>query len=229
MLTIPVSQYLYEHNQNGDEIYENIIYTAPMLAEEMGGDNKRPHIIIIPPPFQGHINPSIQLSLNLASKGFTITYINTHSAHDQIKKARVHIDPRVNSVIFARAHDSGLDVGYTTIGDGFPLSFDLSSNREQFLEGRLHVFPSYVDEAVGELVRGDPPATCLIADTYSTWGSAVARKYGLVYVSFWTQPALVLTLYYHLDLLKKNGHYGCLGKTCKDPSLSTYIFFFNYY
>ncbi|KAB1223674.1 UDP-glycosyltransferase 86A1 [Morella rubra] len=35
----------------------------------------------------------------------------------------------------------------------------------------------------------------------------MAKKYNLVCVSFWTEPALVLTLYYHLDLLVKNCHF----------------------
>ncbi|KAL3825889.1 hypothetical protein ACJIZ3_021918 [Penstemon smallii] len=160
------------------------------------------HFIIIPPPFQGHINPSIQLSLKLAAKGFIITFVNTHSTHNQITKSR-KLDG-----IFAGARESGFDIRYATISDGFPLSFDRSLNREQFMEGRLHVFPAHVDELVGNLMGSDLPPTCLVVDTFSTWGSTIANKYGLVYISFWTQPALVLTLLYHLDLLKKNGHYG---------------------
>lgn len=37
-------------------------------------------------------------------------------------------------------------------------------------------------------------------------------KYNLVNVSYWTEPALVLSVYYHLDLLRQNGHYDCIGK-----------------
>ncbi|XP_051132273.1 UDP-glycosyltransferase 86A1-like [Andrographis paniculata] len=163
---------------------------------------KNLHFIIIPPPFQGHINPSIQLTLKLASKGFTITFVNTHSTHDKITKT-------CDDDVFAGARESGLDIRYRTISDGFPLTFDRSLNREQFLEGRLHVYPAHVDELVGQLSGSDHPPTCLVVDTFSTWGSNIAWKYGLVYVSFWVQPALALTVYYHHELLKKNGHYGC--------------------
>ncbi|KAK4478653.1 hypothetical protein RD792_005814 [Penstemon davidsonii] len=160
------------------------------------------HFIIIPPPFQGHINPSIHLSLKLAAKGFTITFVNTHSTHNQIIKSRKLDD------IFTGARESGFDIRYATISDGFPLTFDRSLNREQFMEGRIHVFPAHVDELVGNLMGSDLPPTCLVVDTFSTWGSTIAKKYGLVYISLWTQPALVLSLFYHLDLLKENGHYG---------------------
>nr|GFB11965.1 UDP-glycosyltransferase 86A1-like [Tanacetum cinerariifolium] len=40
----------------------------------------------------------------------------------------------------------------------------------------------------------------------------ISKKYKLINISFWTEPALILTLYYHMDLLKKNGHYDPLVK-----------------
>lgn len=56
-----------------------------------------------------------------------------------------------------------------------------------------------------------PPVTCLIADTFFGCSSIIARKYNLVNISFWTEPALVFTLFYHLDLLIKNGHFASYG------------------
>ncbi|KAL7095877.1 hypothetical protein ACP275_10G049800 [Erythranthe tilingii] len=170
------------------------------------------HVIIIPPPFQGHINPSIQLALKLASKGFTITFVNTHFTHDQITKSRRKIISKEEDGddIFGPARDSGRDIRYRTISDGFPLSFDRSLHREQFMEGRMHVYPAHVDELVGQLAGSDPRPDCLVSDTISTWGYGIAAKYGLVYVSFWTQPALVFSMYSHTHLLKINGHYGSI-------------------
>ncbi|CAA0830445.1 UDP-glycosyltransferase 86A1 [Striga hermonthica] len=161
-----------------------------------------PHIIIIPPPFQGHINPSVQLALHLAAKRFVVTFVNTQFIHHRIKSAR-KID---GEDLFARARGSGLDIRYRTISDGFPLSFDRSLHREQFMMGRIHVLPAHVDEVVGELVGFDPRPGCLVADTFSTWGYDVARKYGLVFVSLWTQPAAVLSIYCHVDVLRENGN-----------------------
>ena len=57
-----------------------------------------------------------------------------------------------------------------------------------------------------------PQISCLIANTFFVWTSKIAKKFGLSYVSSWTEPALVFTLYYHLDLLRKNGHFACQGK-----------------
>lgn len=76
------------------------------------------------------------------------------------------------------------------------------------------MFSAHVDEVVGEIVRSNSeqsPVSCLIADTFFVWPSKIAKKFGLLYASYWTEPALVFTLYYHLDLLRKNGHFACPG------------------
>ncbi|KAL0338471.1 UNVERIFIED_CONTAM: UDP-glycosyltransferase 86A1 [Sesamum angustifolium] len=166
----------------------------------MAGTPRKPHAIMIPYPYQGHINP------------FSID----------------------GSDIFAGARDSGLDIRYATVSDGFPLGFDRSLNHDQFVEGLIHVFSAHVDELVANLADSDPPVTCLIADTFYVWASAIAEKHNLVSVSFWTEPALVLSLYYHLDLLKQNGHFGSQEKrqdidyipgvgTIKPTDLTSYL------
>lgn len=153
--------------------------------------------------------------MKLAAQGFTITFVNTQSVHCRISRAQKWID---GSDIFAGARDSGLDIRYATVSDGFPLGFDRSLNHDQFVEGLIHVFSAHVDELVANLADSDPPVTCLIADTFYVWASAIAEKHNLVSVSFWTEPALVLSLYYHLDLLKENGHFGSQGKCLFFPS-----------
>ncbi|XP_015898469.3 UDP-glycosyltransferase 86A1-like [Ziziphus jujuba] len=166
----------------------------------------KPHAVMFPLHLQGHVIPAVHLAVKLASKGFTITFVNTQAIHRQIIKSRSqHHDD--DQDIFAGARKSGLDIRYKTVTDGFPLSFNRSLNREQFIEGFLHVFPAHVDELVGNIIAADPSVSCLIADTFHSWPSSLAQKYNLVHISFWTEPALVFNLYYHLDLLVKNGHF----------------------
>lgn len=74
------------------------------------------------------------------------------------------------------------------------------------------MFSAHVEEVVEKIVKSSAPVTCLIADTFFVWPAKVAKKFGLLYVSFWTEPALVYSLYYHVDLLRKNGHFACHGK-----------------
>ncbi|CAK9155267.1 unnamed protein product [Ilex paraguariensis] len=172
----------------------------------MGDSNQKLHAIMISFPFQGHITPFVHLAIKLASKGFTITFVHTEFIHHQITKSQPHktIEPQV----FSEARKSGLDIRYTTITDGLPLEFDRSSNMKQYWDSIMQVFPTHIDEFVNNMVKSHPlSAFFLVTDTLYAWPATIAKKYNFVIVSFWTQPALIFTLYYHLDLLIKNGHF----------------------
>ncbi|KAI4322303.1 hypothetical protein L6164_022011 [Bauhinia variegata] len=175
---------------------------------------QKPHAILFAYPLQGHVIPSVHLAINLASQGFTITFINTLSIHRQTTKAN-HLLSDNNDVngaddIFSGVRDSGLDIRYMTVSDGLPVEFDRSLNHDQFMASLLHVFSAHVQELVAQIVKQSLPlVTCLIADTFFVWPSVIAKKFGLLYVSFWTEPALVFSLYYHMHLLRKNGHFDC--------------------
>ncbi|KAM2045118.1 hypothetical protein ACFX1T_009357 [Malus domestica] len=174
----------------------------------MEENHSKPHAIMVPLPIQGHVIPFTNLAMKLASNGFTITFVNTKCVHRQLLKSQPNNNSGDQDDIFSKVRESGLDIRYTTVSDGLPLAFNRFQNLDQFLECSLHVFPAHVDELVGDLVQSDPSISCLIADTYHCWPATIANKYNLVHISFWTQPALVFNIYYHLDLLIKNGHFG---------------------
>ncbi|XP_073278365.1 UDP-glycosyltransferase 86A1-like [Primulina huaijiensis] len=164
------------------------------------------HAIVIPVPYQGHINPAIALAIKLASKGITVTFIHTRYVHDTLTK--IHHDNTRNEVdFFSEARKSGLDIRYSTISDGFPMDFDRGLHYDVFWDSLLRDFPARVDEFVGNMILFDPSSTFfLIVDTFFSWSTTIAKKYSLVNVSFWTQTALALSIGYHLDLLSQNGH-----------------------
>ncbi|XP_010907028.1 UDP-glycosyltransferase 86A1 [Elaeis guineensis] len=168
--------------------------------------DRKPHAVLIPMPFQGHIFPAVQLAIKLASKGFTITFVNTEATNYQISQA--HHSP-INHDIFSDARASGLDIRYELISDGLPTSYDRSRNDEQLWYAYLYLFSTHVEALMQKLLLTSPPVTCLIADTFFVWPSTMAKKLGLTYVSFWTEPATVFTLFYHMDLLIAHGHHAC--------------------
>ncbi|XP_073146097.1 UDP-glycosyltransferase 86A1-like isoform X2 [Henckelia pumila] len=143
-----------------------------MASEKM---QKRPHAIMISLHYQGHITPFVNLALKIASKGFSVTFVHNEFVHHTISKSH-------NIHQFNLFSESGLDIRYATISDGFPVEFD------RFRHGE---------------------ATFLVTDTLYSWPETIANKYGLVNVSFWTQPALVFSLDYHFELLRENGHFPC--------------------
>ncbi|KAI5017064.1 hypothetical protein ZWY2020_037442 [Hordeum vulgare] len=182
------------------------------MAENGTGGRKKPHAVVIPYPLQGHVIPAAHLALRLAARGFAVTFVNTESVHQQAARA-LDVDDRRTCDIFAGARGSCEDdVRYELVSDGFPLGFDRSLNHDQFMEGVLHVLPAHVEELLRRVVV-DPASTCLVADTFFVWPATLAGKLGVPYVSFWTEPALIFNLYYHMDLLAMHGHFKCKGTT----------------
>ncbi|KAK4419236.1 UDP-glycosyltransferase 86A1 [Sesamum alatum] len=170
--------------------------------------HRKPHAIMISVPYQGHINPFVNLALKIASNGFSITFVHFEFVHHRLSKA--HHCNKTQVDIFSKARESGLDIRYTTISDGLPLEFDRDANYDEFWGRVLSDFPARVDEFVGKTIQSDPYLVhFLVADTVFSWPATIAEKYNLVNVSLWTEPALVFTLGYHLDLLRENGHFPC--------------------
>ncbi|KAM0949685.1 hypothetical protein DsansV1_C05g0055131 [Dioscorea sansibarensis] len=62
------------------------------------------------------------------------------------------------------------------------------------------------------------PVTCISADTFFVWPSTISKKFGIPYILFWTEPALVYSLYYHMHLLRLHGHFGSCGNYLCNPS-----------
>ncbi|KAI3473280.1 hypothetical protein Pfo_030572 [Paulownia fortunei] len=170
------------------------------------------HAIMIAFSYQGHVTPFINLALKLASNGCTITFVHTEFIHHMLSKA--HHDGSVEEIdFFSKARKSGLDIRYTTIYDGFPPDYDRILNFKEYWETILRDFPSRVDELVGKIIQFDDASLVpfLIADTFYSWPATIAKKYNILNVSFWTEPALVFSIDYHLDLLRENGHFPSKG------------------
>lgn len=164
------------------------------------------HAIMISVPYQGHINPFVSLALKLASKGITITFVHLEFVHRNLSQA--HSKPDV----FSEARQSGLDIRYATIADGLPLQYDRYINSMDYWLYLFHNFQTHVHQFVANLIQSsDLLPNILVTDTIFAWSAAIAKNFNLLHVSFWTEPALVFSLYYHLDLLKQNGHYLCKG------------------
>ncbi|XP_051132271.1 UDP-glycosyltransferase 86A1-like [Andrographis paniculata] len=177
------------------------------MAMAMGDDDhkkKKLHAIMISVPYQGHINPFVNLALLLASKGILVTFVHFEAVHHRLSS--FHNLPPAGFNLFA---GSGLDIRYTTISDGLhPLDYDRDIHFEDYWKIIMLQFQPRVDDFVGTLIRSNPDfAHFLVADTVFSWPAATAAKYGLVNVSFWTQPALIFTVAYHLDLMKQHHHY----------------------
>ncbi|KAG8376583.1 hypothetical protein BUALT_Bualt09G0078700 [Buddleja alternifolia] len=128
---------------------------------------------------------------------------------------------------FFEARKSSIDILYTTIFGGFPQDYDRILNFNEYWESILRDFPSGVDELVGKIIESHDDASLvpfLIADTFYSWPATIAKKYNILIVSFWTEPALVFSIDYHLDLLRANGHFPSKGvESISSKDLMSYL------
>ncbi|KAL6842356.1 hypothetical protein ACP4OV_027783 [Aristida adscensionis] len=185
---------------------------AGVAAMGKGHGGAKPHAVLVTYPLQGHVIPAVHLALRLASRGLAVTFVSTEAVHDQTARA-LGVDPDGYDV-FAAARASAsaagaeLDVAYELVSDGLPVGFDRSLHHDDFMGALLHALPARVEQLLRRVVV-EPAATCLVADTFFVWPATLARKLSVPYVSFWTEPALIFNLYYHMDLLAQNGHFRC--------------------
>ncbi|XP_042440188.1 UDP-glycosyltransferase 86A2-like [Zingiber officinale] len=167
--------------------------------EEYSGEVK-PHALFVAIPFQGHFTPSANLAVLLAARGFIVTFVTTEAFHQQILASSV-----TGADVFAGARSRGLDIRHELVSDGrlqSPAKDERPLHNLAF--ALLHLMSPHVEQLIMKLSAGgdgDTPVDVLVADSYFVWPSTLAKRFGIPYVSFWTEPALVFALFYHLPLL----------------------------
>ncbi|PNT28818.1 hypothetical protein POPTR_007G140300v4 [Populus trichocarpa] len=136
------------------------------------------HVLVIPYPAQGHINPMIQFSKRLASKGLQVT-----------------------AVIFS----SQALLEHTQLGSVGVVTIDCQSHEEAkiSIDDYLKQFQATVTLKLRELVAelknsSGYPICCLVYDSLMPWVLETARQLGLSAASFFTQSCAVDTVYYHI-------------------------------
>ncbi|KAJ6418993.1 hypothetical protein OIU84_029155 [Salix udensis] len=136
------------------------------------------HVLVIPYPAQGHINPMIQFSKRLASKGL-----------------------RVTAVIFS----SQALLEHTQLGsvEVVTIDFHIYEAAKISVDDYLKQFQATVTRKLTELVAelnssSGFPISCLVYDSLMPWVLEIARHLGLIGASFFTQSCAVDTVYYHI-------------------------------
>ncbi|KAH9316956.1 hypothetical protein KI387_018725, partial [Taxus chinensis] len=171
-----------------------------------GNGNTSLHAVVFMFPLQGHIIPTFHLAKKLAAKGVVVTLVCTEDCYARITKAYDGRDPFADN-----AKRLGLDIRCALVSDGLPLDFDRSLNAYECVSSVMYNMPSHVEEFMRDLQAKEPPISCIIADTYYVWPDRIAKKFGIPFVSFWTESVMVFAIYYNWDLLIKNGHYPFTG------------------
>ncbi|KAK0589065.1 hypothetical protein LWI29_009160 [Acer saccharum] len=147
--------------------------------------SKEAHVLVLPYPAQGHINPMLEFAKRLVSKGIKSTLAITIF---QSKSLHMHLDPESSSIAIETFSDGYDEGGRAQAG-----------NREAYLESLNVAGPKTLEELIKKLDDIGQPVTAMVYDAFFNWGLDVAKKFGLIGVPFFTQSAAVNNIYYHVN------------------------------
>ncbi|KMZ71734.1 Flavonoid glucosyltransferase, family GT1 [Zostera marina] len=160
---------------------------------------KPQHVVCIPFPAQGHINPMFKLAKILHAKGFHITFVNTEYNHQRLLKFRG-----------PHSLDGLSDFRYETFPDGLPLSNidgtqDIPSLCKSTSENGTLPIRNLIKKLNNSTVSSCvPPVTCIISDGCMSFTLDVAKEMDIPEFLFWTPSACGFMCYLHYkDLVEK--------------------------
>ncbi|XP_065621691.1 mogroside IE synthase [Quercus suber] len=157
----------------------------------------QPHILVLPCPLQGHINPMLQFSKRLASKGPRVTLVATSSISKSVKAIASHT----------------INIEIISDGSTESITLDTSTDSDAFFEN----FKVTVSQSLIKLIetqkRSRHPPKFVVYDSGMPWALNLARELGLDGAPFFTQSGAVNAIYYH-------GYKGTLKLPLEEPTVS---------
>ncbi|KAJ1394354.1 UDP-glycosyltransferase family, conserved site [Sesbania bispinosa] len=157
--------------------------------------SEKPHVVCVPFPAQGHVNPFMQLAKLLRCNGFHITFVNTEFNHRRLVKSLGHD--------FVKDQP---DFHFKTIPDGLPPS---DKNATQDIASLCDATRKHCYAPLKELVVNlntspeVPSVTSIIYDGLMGFARKVAKDLGIAEQQFWTASACGLMGYLQFDELVK--------------------------
>ncbi|MCD9642437.1 hypothetical protein HAX54_029263 [Datura stramonium] len=145
---------------------------------------KKTHVLVLPFPAQGHINPLVQFSKILASKGVKVTILTIDLV---CKTMLLDCGPLIN--IESIQHDPSLPVD------------SLDNFLEWFQSLVLEKFSAIVDK----FANSEYPLEVVVFDSLATWIIDLAHQLGLKVAAFHTQPVALSAIYYHHSKIPFHG------------------------
>ncbi|KAK6940400.1 hypothetical protein RJ641_029931 [Dillenia turbinata] len=151
------------------------------MEKEASKGNKKAHVLVVPYPAQGHVNPMLQFCKRLIPKGIKISLANWVHLSKSIST-----DPNnpIKVEIISDGHDEG--------------GFAQAESDESYLETLSVVGSKTLANLIQKLIDSDQPVTAVIYDGFIPWALDVAKQFGLVGVVFFTQTCAVNNIYYHV-------------------------------
>ncbi|MFQ6627785.1 hypothetical protein Gotur_007295, partial [Gossypium turneri] len=172
-------------DKNIDELHtpvflKNINYIGEQKQMEKKANN-RGHVLVIPYPTQGHINPMLQFSKRLSSKGLKATFATTVFISKTMKPELLNSD-----------------IDFDTISDGCDKGrfFEVGSV-DEYLVRLQTVGSKTLTELIIKHKNSPRPIDCILYDAFLPWVLDVAQQFGIFGIAFFTQAWAVNYIYYY--------------------------------
>ncbi|KAI4378760.1 hypothetical protein MLD38_016195 [Melastoma candidum] len=141
---------------------------------------KKHHVLVVPYPSQGHINPMLQFSKRLSSKGLSPTLATTSFISSAMNLPSTTGPVRLSSI------SDGFDLG------GFPSAPSIGA----YLSSLHHSGSRTLAGLLAEFREAGDPVDCVVYDAFLPWVLDVAKVHGIPGAAFFTQACAVNYIYY---------------------------------
>ncbi|KAF8774959.1 hypothetical protein HU200_005006 [Digitaria exilis] len=162
---------------------------------------QQPHVVVVPHPSLGHVNPALQLAQALHRHGIFITFVITEHNHRSA----------AGGVVASSHRDGSSSFRVETIPDGL---LDGNSGGNAVDRDRALSKATTGERGAAQLrellarLRDDgvPPVTCLLPTALMSFVIDVARELGVPSMVLWVCPAASLLCQMRLCELRERGY-----------------------
>ncbi|KAL0417469.1 UNVERIFIED_CONTAM: UDP-glycosyltransferase 87A2 [Sesamum radiatum] len=148
------------------------------------------HVVAVPYPGRGQINPMLNLCKVVAERSDDI-FITVVVTEEWLG--------------FIGSMEKPANISFAAIPNVVPSERVRGEDVTGFAVAVLTKMEKPFERLLEELCL--PPPTVIIADAFLPWAAEVAGRRKIPLASLWTMSASVYTVFYHLDLLVQNGHF----------------------
>ncbi|KAI3881216.1 hypothetical protein MKX03_015921 [Papaver bracteatum] len=142
--------------------------------------SKSGHVLVLPLPVQGHINPILQFSKRLVSKGIKVALFTTIFASKSVKTG------------------AG-SVSVVPFSDGFDETGLTKLSGDNYMEKFKAAVQKHLPELIEKQERLGCPIRWLVYDSVIPWVFPLAKELGLLGAVFYTQSNSVNVVYYQVS------------------------------
>ncbi|XP_042510094.1 UDP-glycosyltransferase 87A1-like isoform X2 [Macadamia integrifolia] len=153
------------------------------------------HVVAMPYPGRGHINPMMNLCKLLASRS---------SGGDDEGDIVITFVVTEEWLGFIGSDPKPANLRLRSIPNVIPSEKGRADNFAGFVEAVMTKVEGPFEELLDQL---ETPPTAMITDNYLTWAVAVGNRRNIPVASLCTNSPSVFSVIYHLDLLVQNGHF----------------------